>query len=89
MEEQFRGFIKDRFGEAVIREDDFRGEQSFYIKPEALVEICRAFLEDNELQVRFLSDITAIDWLGHERENKGRFELIYNLYSLNRTLNSY
>ena len=82
MEEQFRGFIKDRFGEAVIREDDFRGEQSFYIKPEALVEICQAFLEDNELQVRFLADITAIDWLGHERENEGRFELIYNLYSL-------
>ncbi len=82
MEEQFRGFIKDRFGEAVIREDDFRGEQSFYIKPEALVEICQAFLEDNELQVKFLSDITAIDWLGHERENEGRFELIYNLYSL-------
>lgn len=82
MEEQFRGFIKDRFGETVIREDDFRGEQSFYIKPEALFEICQAFLEDNELQVRFLSDITAIDWLGHERESKGRFELIYNLYSL-------
>ncbi len=82
MEEQVRGFIKDRFGEAVIREDDFRGEQSFYIKPEALIEICQAFLEDNELQVTFLSDITAVDWLGHERENEGRFELIYNLYSL-------
>jgi NADH-quinone oxidoreductase subunit C len=85
MEEQLRGFIKGRFGEAVIREDDFRGEQSFYIKPEALIEICQAFLDDNDLQVRFLADITAVDWLDHGRASEGRFELIYNLYSLPHT----
>jgi len=82
MEEQLRGFIKARFGEAMVREEEFRGEQSFHIKPEALIEICQAFLDDNDLQVRFLSDITAVDWLGHERADEGRFEVIYNLYSL-------
>jgi len=82
MEEQLRGFIKGRFGDAVIEESEFKGEQSFYIKPESLVEICQALLDDNDLQVRFLSDITAVDWLGHERESRGRYEVVYNLYSI-------
>ncbi len=82
MEEQLRGFMKERFGDALIAEEDFRGDESYVIKPEMLFEICRAFLDDETLNVRFLSDITAIDWLGHDRERNGRFEVVYNLYSL-------
>ncbi len=82
MEEQLRGFFKDRFGDVIVREDDFRGEQSFFIKPEALVDICQAFLDDSELNVRYLADLTAVDWLGHPREKDGRFEVVYNLFSI-------
>lgn len=82
MDEKVRGFLKDRFRDAVLGESSFRGDQSFLIRPDALVEICQAFLDDNELDVRFLSDITAVDWLGHEQVEHGRFEVVYNLYSL-------
>lgn len=82
MEEKVREFLKSRFADAIIRETDFRKEQSFYIKPEALVPICEALLEDNELEVRYLADICSVDWLGHEEEMGGRFEVVYNLYSL-------
>jgi NADH-quinone oxidoreductase subunit C len=82
MEENVRGFLKERFDDAIIGEDNFRGEQVFQIKPESLIDICQALLEDVELDVRYLSDITVVDWLGHERERDGRFEVVYNLYSL-------
>ncbi|NOY88850.1 MAG: NADH-quinone oxidoreductase subunit C [FCB group bacterium] len=82
MEDKIRTFFNSNFSEAVIKEDDFRQQQSFYIKPEFLVEICEALLDDDDLDVKFLSDITSLDWLGHEEEKNGRFEVIYNLYSL-------
>ncbi len=82
MEEKVRSFLKSSFGDAIIREDNFREQQSFYIKPDVLIPICQALSEDDELDVRFLADIVSLDWLGHEEEKNGRFEVVYNLYSL-------
>ena len=82
MEEKFRSFLKSTFGEAVIREDNFRNQQSFYINADALVPICEELMHDSDLDVRFLADITSLDWLGHDEEKHGRFEVVYNLYSL-------
>jgi len=82
MEDKIRQFILGQFGDSVIREDDFRGELSFYIKPEALAPLCQALKEEPELQVDHLKDITAIDWLGGAEGERGRFEIVYNLYSL-------
>ena len=84
MEEIVRQWIQSRFAEEVFREDNFRSQQSFYIRPEALVEICQGLMEDPDLDIRYLADITSCDWLGHEQEMGGRFEVIYNLYSLSR-----
>ena len=49
MEEKLRQFLNSKFKDSIIREDDFRREQSFYIKPESLFPICEALLENNEL----------------------------------------
>ena len=46
MEEKVRGFLRDRFENAIVAEEEFRGDLSYQIKPEALVEICQAFLDD-------------------------------------------
>jgi len=81
MEEKLRQFLNSKFKDSIIREDDFRREQSFYIKPESLFPICEALLENNELDVKFLKDITAVDWYKHSQAQNGRFEIIYNLYS--------
>ncbi|UCD63749.1 MAG: NADH-quinone oxidoreductase subunit C [Candidatus Zixiibacteriota bacterium] len=82
MQDKLREFFKTRFAEAVVKEDTFRDQLSFYVRPDALLDVCQALRHDAELDVRFLSDITAVDWLGHRRESEGRFEVIYNLYSL-------
>ncbi|MEW5993634.1 MAG: NADH-quinone oxidoreductase subunit C [Candidatus Zixiibacteriota bacterium] len=82
MEEKIRSFLKNRFADVILGEDNFRGQQSFFVRPQALASICEDLLHDNELDVKFLADITSVDWLGHEEERKGRFEVVYNLYSL-------
>jgi len=82
MEEKVRGFLRDRFEDAIIAEEEFRGDLSYQIKPEALVEICQAFLDDPELDVKYLADITVVDWLDHDQAAQGRFEVVYNLCSL-------
>ena len=82
MEDKVRTFLNSRFAEAIVREDSFRNQQSFYIRPQYLVEICQALLEDSNLKVNYLADITSCDWLNHEQEKDGRFEVVYNLYSL-------
>ncbi len=82
MEEKIRGFLKDRFSDAVLSDDEFRGQQSYRIRPDALVEICQALLDDADLNVKFLADITVVDWLDHPEAEHGRFEVVYNLYSI-------
>jgi NADH:ubiquinone oxidoreductase subunit C len=83
MKERIQEFLQSRFAEAIVREDNFRDQQSFYIKPAYLGPICEALLDSGELDVKFLADITCVDWLGHPiAESDGRFEVVYNLYSL-------
>ena len=82
MQEKLKEFFEENFKEALIREDNFRDQQSFYIKREYLFEICRALLNNSELEFKFLSEITSIDWLGRPEEANGRFEVIYVLFSL-------
>lgn len=82
-EDDVRAFMYDRFSAVILKEDTFRDQLSFYIRPESLLDICRALLEDDTLDARFVKDITSVDWYGHPDEEKlGRFEVVYNLYSL-------
>ncbi|MEE8576739.1 MAG: NADH-quinone oxidoreductase subunit C [candidate division Zixibacteria bacterium] len=82
-QDNIRRFLNSRFGSSVLSEDLFRDELSFYIRPDALVSICQAFLDDDSLDIRFLKDITSVDWFGNQPEEaKGRFEVVYNFYSL-------
>lgn len=82
MEEKVREFFELNFKDALIREDNFREQQSFYIRPEYLFDICQTLIQNGELDVKFLMDICALDWLGQPEEKDGRFEIIYNLFSL-------
>jgi NADH-quinone oxidoreductase subunit C len=83
MKEKLRQFFETNFGDAIIREDNFRDQQSFYIRKEYLFDICEALFNDSNLKVKFLSDICSLDWKDDPEEAEGRFEVIYNLFSLN------
>ncbi|RKX18511.1 MAG: NADH-quinone oxidoreductase subunit C [Candidatus Zixiibacteriota bacterium] len=82
MEDKIKEFLKEKFGDAVIAELEFRGQLSIVIGRDYLFDICAALKNNNELNFAFLLDICAIDWLGQAEETDGRFEVFYNLYSL-------
>jgi len=79
--QQVRDFLSQRFAEVIISEDNFRDQQSLTIRAEGLLDLCQA-LYDSDLDIKYLADITSVDWYGHAEEAGGRFEVIYNLYSL-------
>jgi NADH-quinone oxidoreductase subunit C len=82
MDKMLKEFFNNNFQGAVIKEDIFREQQSFYIRKEFLFDICQSLFNDTNLDVKFLSDITALDWKGDSEEKDGRFEVIYNFFSL-------
>ena len=82
MDEKLKEFFETNFKEAIVRTDEFRGQLSFYIKKDNLYDICSALKSDKDLEFNFLMDVCALDWLDRPEEAEGRFEIIYNLYSL-------
>ena len=79
--QQVRDFLTQRFADVILREENFRGEQSFIIRAEGLLDLCQG-LYNSDLDFKYLADITSLDWYGHAEEANGRFQVIYNLYSL-------
>lgn len=82
MEDKLREFFNSRFSDLVIKEENFRDQQAFYIKPEGLFDICDTIINDPDLDVKYLADITVIDWYEHDEAKDGRYEVVYVLYSI-------
>jgi len=70
--------VDSRFPDAIAGGHAERGEPTLFITPSFIVEVCR-FLKGEQRFVR-LSSITAVDWT----PSKPRFEVVYNLHSLDR-----
>src|SRR5947208_14205028 len=68
--------IREKFPQAVVETDDFRGEQTIVLNPASLVALCTYLLKN--LQYTFLSSITAVDWL----ERVPRYDVVYHLLSI-------
>jgi NADH-quinone oxidoreductase subunit C len=48
----------------------------FKVKPEDWLEVARQLRDDAVLQLDFLQNVTAVDWI-----KQGRFDLVYHLWS--------
>ncbi len=82
MEEKVRQFLEANYKDAVIREDNFRDQQSFYVDRDYIFELLDSLRGDRNLEFNLLADICSLDWMGQPEEKEGRFEVIYNLYSI-------
>jgi NADH-quinone oxidoreductase subunit C len=69
---------KHLLGEAVTASHSYRGDDTIVVKPEAVLNAMRQLKEDAELQMNFLVDLTAVDYLGRDP----RFEVVYHLRSM-------
>jgi len=68
--------LRSRFGEAILAENEFRGEMTVQFNIEALRDLMK-FCRD-ELKYDYLVDISSIDHFG----DYPRYEMVYELYSM-------
>jgi NADH-quinone oxidoreductase subunit C len=69
---------KDLLGATVIGSHAYRGDETIEIDGAKALESLRALRDDAQLQMNFLVDLTAVDYLGREP----RFEVVYHLRSM-------
>jgi NADH-quinone oxidoreductase subunit C len=69
---------KTLLGDAVLSTDDFRGDDTLVVRADQLLRAMQTLREDAELQMDFLVDLTAVDYLGRDF----RFEVVYHLRSM-------
>lgn len=68
--------LRSRFGDAILSDDEFRGEKTVQFKVEALRDLLK-FCRD-ELKYDYLIDVSSIDHFGEYP----RYEMVYELYSM-------
>ena len=72
--------LNKRFGERILEQKEFRGETTVVIDARDIREWARFCRDD--LRFDYLLDITSVDNFGSEP----RFEIVYELYSMNTAL---
>ncbi|HET8908662.1 MAG TPA: NADH-quinone oxidoreductase subunit C [Ktedonobacterales bacterium] len=70
--------LRDRFPDGVVEATEHRGEMTIVVRPDIIVEVCRALRDEKQLAYNYLADITAVDWL----EREPRYDIVYHLLSL-------
>ena len=68
--------VSARFGDAVTGHDEFRGELTLSVRPDAIRDVC-AFCR-NDLGFDLLLDVSGVD----HPDREPRFDVVYELYSL-------
>jgi NADH-quinone oxidoreductase subunit C len=68
---------KTILGDLVTASHSYRGDDTIVVNPVSIVDVMRQLKEDPELQMNFLVDLTAVDYLGRDP----RFEVVYHLRS--------
>ncbi len=68
--------VKNKFSDSIEDTIEFRGETTFVVKADRLIDVC-TFLRDDQ-RFDFLSDVSAVDHYPAEP----RFDVNYHLYSM-------
>src|SRR5262245_38770197 len=71
-------FLREQCAEDVLAVTEYRGETTVAVPAAAIERVCRLLRDAPALRYRFLSDVTAVDWL----ERVPRFDVVYHLMSL-------
>ena len=78
--------IREAFPNAIIAINEFRGDTRIMVERDKIADICRFLRDSPELQYNFLSECLGVDYLDFREDY--RFEVVYNLYSMELTRNS-
>jgi NADH-quinone oxidoreductase subunit C len=70
--------LKQEFPGSIEGSDEFRGDLTIRVKVDDIVRVCDFLKRDPELAFDMVIDLCGVDMYRPE----GRFEVVYNLYSL-------
>lgn len=73
--------VKTAFPEVRFLAAEFRGQTTLVVPAGRLHEVMRFLRDDSQCDYDFLSDVTAVDYLGYPAETPGRFAVVYLLAS--------
>ena len=71
--------INLKYKGAILDSHNFRGDQTFMVQKNVLIDLFKFLRDDPSLDFKFLMDLTAVDYL-NRKDN--RFEVVYHFYSL-------
>ena len=71
--------IKQKFGDKVVETHSFREDQTITLAKECAFEVAQYLRDEPSLDMNFLMDLTAVDYLN---KKPVRFEVVYHFYSL-------
>ena len=74
--------IKERFPHAVVKTTEFRGDLSLQVRRENLLEVARYLHDDPEMSFDYIVHVSSVDWLNEPQSAEGRFEVVYEFYSI-------
>lgn len=77
--------VKERFPDRKLRATEYRGQSTLILQAEDLHEVMQFLRDDPRCKYDFLSDVAGVDYLNYPAETLGRFAVIYNLCSYDRT----
>lgn len=69
--------VQAHFPAEIVEVVEFRGDTTIVVKPAKIVEICTLLRDDPETSFRYLSSVSAVDYL----PASPRFALVYHLYA--------
>lgn len=78
MKEKIESKLRKKFPQAILEVSDFRGDLTFLVDKNSIVEICKFLKEDDELAFDLLVDLCGVD----RAKRKDRFEVVYHITSL-------
>jgi len=76
--------VREQFPEAVLKVKEHRGETYLCLDRKSLPDVAKFLRDDAELEYAYFVECLGVDYSRweHERDLDGRFEVVYNLYSL-------
>ncbi|MDG2054895.1 MAG: NADH-quinone oxidoreductase subunit C [Phycisphaerales bacterium] len=74
--------VKEAFPDVRLQATIFRNQTTLLLSREALHPVMRFLRDDSRCALNFLSDVTAVDYLGYPAKQPGRFAVVYLLASV-------
>lgn len=76
--------VREKFGDALLKVKEYRGETYLCVDRNALPEIVRFLKEDPDLEYTYFVECLGVDYSRweHTRDLTERFEVVYNLFSI-------